>query len=249
MNDNLRLRFQLWAKTRQHLWRVKVAHERITRWLEKVRNPYIAFSTGKDSTCILRLAREQFPNAPAVYFDADCAFPESKAMLEQISNIIIFPTDEPLLTTFHRFGGFDAGPEMERETMRTTVYGPIKRLIVQFGFDGVVYGLRSEENPGTRGRLAEKRGAIFQYKRDDLWACQPIHDWSYNDVWAFIVSHDLPYCGVYDRMWNMPEEDQRLSYWAGETKRRWGRWAWLKRNYPELFNRFAAEFPEVRCYV
>lgn len=249
MNDREKLLFSLHAQTRRFQYRVIQAKERVSRWLDKVDNPYIAFSTGKDSTCILHLVREQRPDIPAVYFDADCSFPESLEMIQTTENIIVFPTIEPLLETFKRFGGFDAGPELERETMRTTVWEPIKRLIAEYGFDGVVYGLRAEENPGTRGRLARKRGAIFQYKRDELWACQPIHDWSYYDVWAFIVSNELPYCGVYDKLWDAPEEDQRLSYWAGETKRRWGRWSWLKRNYPDLFNRFAAEFPEVRCYV
>jgi len=249
VDKSLQLRFQLWAKLRLHQQRVEMARKRVSQWLEKVSNPYIAFSTGKDSTCILALVREQLPDITAVYFDADCAYPESKAMLATTDNVIVYPADEPLLKTFRRFGGFDAGPALERETMRTTVWGPIKRLITEYGFDGVAYGLRAEENPGTRGKLAKYRGAVFQYKRDGLWACQPICDWAYNDIWAFIVSRNLPYCGVYDRMWDMPEEDQRLSYWAGETKRRWGRWAWLKQNYPDLFNRFAAEFPDVRCYT
>jgi 3'-phosphoadenosine 5'-phosphosulfate sulfotransferase (PAPS reductase)/FAD synthetase len=244
----LQHRFELWSSLRQHKRLVEKARRRVGRWLEKVKNPYVAFSTGKDSTCILHLVREQASNVPAVYFDADCAFPESKEMLQQISNVIIYKTDEPLLETFRRFGGFGSR-KLERETMQTTVWGPIKRLIAKYQFDGVAYGLRSEENPSSRGALSQYRGAVFQYKRDSLWACQPIHDWVYADVWAFIVLNSLPYCGVYDKLWDAPEEDQRLSYWAGETKRRWGRWAWLKRNYPELFNQFAAEFPEVRCYV
>jgi len=160
----------------------------------------------------------------------------------------VFFDDEFARWAGKKFGGFDAGPELERETMRTTVWEPISRLIAEYHFDGIAYGLRAEESRG-REMHAQTRGAIFRYKRDGLWGCQPIHDWIYNDVWAFIISNDLPYCGVYDKMWDMPEEDQRLSYWAGETKRRWGRWAFLKRNYPDLFNRFAAEFPEVRCYV
>lgn len=241
-------KFRLHAQLHQHQWRVEQARRRVVNWLSKVNNPYIAFSTGKDSTCVLHLVREQSPNVPAVYFDADCAFPESRQMLQETDNLIKFPATEPLLATFKRFGGFDAGPELERETMRTTVWEPIQRLITEYHFDGVAYGLRAEESHG-REMHAQVRGAIFQYKRDELWGCQPIHDWTYNDVWAFIVSNDLPYCGVYNKMWDMPEEDQRLSYWAGETKRRWGRWAFLKRNYPDLFNRFAAEFPEVRCYV
>lgn len=248
MKQELRLRFELHVKLKLHEWRIKSARQRIAEWLALVKNPYVAFSTGKDSICTLYLVREQRPETPAVYFDANCAFPESEAMLTQTENVVIYPALEPLLETFRRFGGFDSGAELERETMHTTVYEPIKRLIAEYGFDGVAYGLRAEESHG-RAMHARARGAIFQYKRDGLWACQPIHDWSYNDVWAYIVADNLPYCGVYDKMWDMPQEDQRLSYWAGETKRRWGRWAFLKRNYPDLFNRFAAEFPEVRCYV
>ena len=246
--DIPRERFQLWGKLKAHKRRVDFARERIGKWLTRVEKPYVAFSTGKDSTCILHLVREQKPGVQAVYFDADCAFPESKEMLEQTENVIVYPTIEPLLETFRRFGGFGGGAALERETMRTTVYEPIKRLVTEYGFDGVCYGLRAQESHG-RKMNARIRGAVFQYKRDSLWACQPIHDWTYNDVWAFIVSNDLDYCGVYDHMWDMPEEDQRLSYWAGETKRHWGRWAFLKRNYPELFNRFVAEFPEVGLYV
>jgi len=228
---------------------VEQAHRRIAYWLTKVKKPYIAFSTGKDSTCILHLVREQTSDVLAVYFDADCAYPESKKMLARMENVLCFAADEPLLTTFERFGGFDGGLVLERETMRTTVWGPVKRLVEHYGFDGVAYGLRAEENPGTRGKLARYRGSVFQYKRDGLWACQPIYDWEYNDVWAFIVSSGLEYCGVYDKLWDAPEEDQRLSYWAGETKRRWGRWAWLKRNYPELFNKFAARFADARAFI
>jgi len=242
-----RNRFELWAKTGQHLWRVTQARQYVSEWLSYVSNPYIAYSSGKDSTCVLALVREQAPTTPAVYFDADCSFPESAELIDRIG-AIRFKTDEPFLDTLGRFG-FDAGDDLDRATMKSTVWNPIKRLIAEFGFDGVAYGLRAEENLGTRGRLAKKRGAVFQYKRDGLWACQPICDWRYNDVWAFIVSENLSYCGVYDKMWDMPEDDQRISYWAGETKRRHGRWAWLKRNYPELFNRFADKFPEVRCYV
>lgn len=247
MDEKLRRRFLLYARLPVFKRRVQRARERVAQWLDLVKNPYIAFSTGKDSTCILHLVREQRPDIPAVYFDADCSYPESRQTLESTPNTIAFPTEEPLLETFRRFGNFESGPK--DEAMRTTVWEPIKRLLKKYNFDGVCYGLRSEENPKTRGAHARYHGAVFQYKRDGLWGCQPIHDWEYNDVWAYIVVNNLPYCGVYDKLWDSPEEDQRLSYWAGVTKRRYGRLAWLKRCYPELFNRLAAEFPEARGYV
>src|SRR4030042_3087727 len=213
-SDMPRKRFELWSQIRQYQWRVEQARHRVSNWLEHVRNPYVAFSSGKDSTCVLALVKEQMPEVPAVYFDADCSFPESAKLVDRVG-AIRFETDEPFLDTLARFG-FDAGDDLDRATMKSTVWNPIKRLIEQYKFDGVAYGLRSEENPKTSGRLARMRGPVFQYKRDGLWACQPIFDWTYNDVWAFVVSNGLYYCGTYDRMWDMPEEDQRISYWAGE---------------------------------
>jgi len=237
--------FRLYAKLKIHQRAVRLARHRVIQWLEKVKNPYVAFSTGKDSLCVLHLVREQASAVPAVYFDAGAAFPESLELLAATGNVIMFPTLEPILDTLRRFD-FSCGDELENETLR--VCTPIQELLSEYDFDGVAYGLRAEENHG-RAMHAKYRGPIFQYKRDGLWGCQPICDWTYEDVWAFIVSNELPYCKVYDKLWELPREDQRLSYWAGETKRRWGRWAILKKHWPELFNRFAAEFPEARCYV
>jgi 3'-phosphoadenosine 5'-phosphosulfate sulfotransferase (PAPS reductase)/FAD synthetase len=244
--DHYRLRFTLWARTRQHQWRVQQAAQRVTAWLTHVQRPYVAFSGGKDSQCCLHLVRAQAPDTPAVYLDAQCAFPEVTALIEATPHCLAFPADEPFLTTLARYGLHD--DRLERATMQTTVYGPVQRLLAQEGFDGVCYGLRAEESP-QRQRHAQARGAVFQYRRDGVWACQPLWDWRYNDVWAYILTHDLPYCGVYDRLWDAPEADQRVSYWAGETKRRWGRYAWVKRNYPGLWNQLVAAVPEVTAYA
>lgn len=250
MPEDLREVFLIRSRHPQHRRRVELAKERVAEWLARSERPYVAFSTGKDSTCVLHLVREQCSDVPAVYFDADCAFPECHVTLKRVSNTIEFKADEPLLDTFARFGsGFiHGGARIERLTMQSTVWGPKKRLVEQYGFDGVAYGLRAEENPSARGKHARVRGANFRYK-DGVYACQPIHDWSYWDVWAFIVSREIVYCAAYDRMWDMPEDQQRISYWAGETNVRYGRWSWLRRNYPDLFNGFAERFPEVRGYV
>lgn len=246
MPEHLRRAFLLHSQLPIFGRRIRQAKDRVAAWLGAAGHGYCAYSAGKDSQVCLTLVREQDPNIPAIYFDAQCSFPEVDELLDRTTNLIRFPADEPFLETLGRCGL--SGLRVEQETMRTTVYGPIRRLIAKHGFDGVCYGLRAEESRG-RALHAYKRGAIFQYRHNGLWACQPIWDWTYNDVWAFIIWQGLPYCGTYDKLWDAPCEDQRLSYWAGETKRRWGRYAWLKRNYPDLFNKLAAAVPEVRSYV
>ena len=208
--------------------RVERANSVIAEWLECSTNPYIAFSTGKDSTVVLDLVWKQDSTVPAVYFDAQCSYPESAEMLDTMiadgRPVMRWPTEEPFLETLKRMG-LD-NPRLEYETMKKTVWQPIKSLIAKYQFDGVALGLRGEECYGRR-KLYQVRGGLFWQKRDSVWECLPIAQWSYNDVWAYIVSNDLKYCGVYDKLWDAPIDDQRLSFWAGETKRRWGRYAWL----------------------
>jgi len=241
--------FALYAKLKPHHYAVSQAKKAVSAWLAKVQNPYLAFSGGKDSLCVLHLVREQRPDVPAVYFDANNAFPEVEELLAQTPNLIRFQADEPFLETLARYGfGADEAKALDRATMKSTVWNPVNRLIARYQFDGMAYGLRKQESH-RRKVHGLTRGAVFQYKRDGLWGCQPVTDWKYMDVWAYIVSQNLSYCATYDKMWDMPEAEQRISYWAGETNRERGRWAWLKRNYPDLFNQFRQRFPEASCYV
>jgi len=252
MDDNFRRQCQLYAHLNGFGWRIKQARATVAEALEKMQNPYIAFSTGKDSAVMAHLIWQQAPSVRAVYFDADCAFPESTALLERYeaaSHPIVRWPCESILETMRRIGG-PTSDRCEAETMRSTVYRPIKSLLTEYRFDGVFLGLRDEESPGRR-KLAQVRGLLFWQKRDALWECLPVARLTYMDIWAYIVTNGVDYCAVYDKQMELglDPEDCRLSYWAGETKRRWGRWAILKRGWPELFNSFAAEFPEVRGYV
>lgn len=248
MPDTIRRRFEIWSRTGAFRRRVERAEERVAKWLSMTSRPYIAFSGGKDSSCILHLVRAQRPDTPAVYIDADACFPEVSRLLDETPNCIRYPASEPFLVTLARCG--INNDKLGDITMQTTVYEPVERLVAENRFDGCCYGLRAEESKHRR-KHAQVRGAIFKYKSRcrGVIACQPIYDWTYNDVWAYIVANDIPYAGTYDRMWEMPERSQRVSYWAGETNRSRGRYAWLRQYYPDLFEKLASIIPEVKQYV
>lgn len=247
MPDHLRILFTLHSRLPAYRHRVARAFSTTREWLELCQKPYIAFSGGKDSTVILHITRQLAPDTPAIYLDADNCFPEVSDLIDQTPNCTRYPTSEPFLATLKRFG-LDGGKDLDRQTMKSTVYEPVRKLIDEYGYDGCIYGIRAEESHGRR-KSVQVHKEIFFAKGYGVWQCQPIGWWLYRDIWTYIVSNNVPYAGTYDKMWDMPPDDQRVSYWAGETKRRYGRYAWLKRTYPDLWNKLCQELPEVRSYA
>lgn len=247
MPASLQQRFSLHGRLRQHRWRVEQAREAIKHWIGLSSRRYVSFSGGKDSSVVLHLVRSLAPDTPCVYWDADCCFPEVSALIDATPNCTRYATDEPFLDTLARYGLFSDG-DIDRATMQSTVYGPVTRWTRDGAFDGAAYGLRQEESRGRR-MMGRQRGAVFFSQQYEVWQCQPVTTWLYDDIWAYIVTNNVPYAGTYDRMWDMPEREQRVSYWAGETSRTNGRWVWLQRNYPELWNRLCAIIPDARSFT
>jgi 3'-phosphoadenosine 5'-phosphosulfate sulfotransferase (PAPS reductase)/FAD synthetase len=117
------------------------------------------------------------------------------------------------------------------------------------GLDTVLLGLRQEESAIRRMHL-RKFGPLFYSESDKSWHCNPIHDWTWLDVWAYIISNHLDYNRAYDRLEEIgvAPEHQRVGPLAVEQVLGYGQMAILKRGWPELFNRFASEHPEAREY-
>jgi len=235
----------LHARTQEYQTVVASAKQTIYHALQHMKNPYVSFSGGKDSLVMLHLVLEQ-KRVPVVYWDADASNPDTENFLELIVDkwdldMIRFKT-ESMMSVFRKYG--INHPKIEEKTMLATVYRPIKKLMRDYDFDGVFVGLREEESFGRR-QLIRHKGSVFWNKSQGILECLPVAYFSVQDIWAYITSHDLPYNAVYDRQ-SLPRNEIRVSYWCGESAREFGRFVWLKKEYPDLYNKFAAEFPEVR---
>lgn len=231
--------------------KVKKAQADIAEALGHMQRPYVAWSTGKDSTVTLHLVLEQCPTAVAVYYDADCAFPETEEMLRTLPDLWDFKLLRypcvPFLETVARHSHRSAN-DLGKALMKTTVYDPIRAVIAKNSFDGCFLGLRANEAAG-RAKLLYSRKKLFFNQRDAVWQCLPVGWWSAEDVWNYIVDRDLPYNRVYDKTLFEARDEVRVSYWAGSSNKQQGRLVYLKYHYPELFNKLAAINPEVKMFV
>lgn len=68
--------------------KILTTQARLIEWYSKNNgNIYISFSGGKDSTVLLHIARQLFPDIPAVYIDTGLEFPELRDFVKTIDNV------------------------------------------------------------------------------------------------------------------------------------------------------------------
>ncbi len=176
----------------QTLWgerdKVQIAIERL-RAHEPTAGYYLAFSGGKDSQCIYRLAE-----MAGVKFD---------------SHYSVTTVDPPELVQFIK----REYPQVERvhpeqsmwELIVAQGFPPVRRtryccrVLKEQGGHGrvVVTGVRWQESV----RRARRQMTERCYKDGTRTFLHPIIDWSEADVWAFIREQGLPYCSLYDEGW------------------------------------------------
>jgi len=217
----------------------------------------ISFSGGKDSTVMLDLVRRVASDTVAVFADSGAEYPETLDIMAKTANVKTYYPELTILEMYRmvdRYGHTDGeyGSDWHwpmGSIKRCMIYEPMTRAQDELHATGGFIGLRAEESYG-REMLRRIRGKLLQAKAGD-WRCYPMLDWTTEDIWAYIASRNLEYNEVYDILAEIgePREQWRVAPYAGGTALGFGRWATLKRGWPSLFNRFAAEFPEARSYV
>ena len=72
--------------------RVKVekTKQRIKEWVDYYGEDgvYVSFSGGKDSTVLLTIVREMYPNIPAVFCDTGLEYPEIREFVKGFENVV-----------------------------------------------------------------------------------------------------------------------------------------------------------------
>ena len=70
--------------------KIRMTKYRIRQWVEYYGDDgvYVSFSGGKDSTVLLDLVRQMYPNVTAVFVDTGLEYPEIREFVKTFSNVV-----------------------------------------------------------------------------------------------------------------------------------------------------------------
>ena len=214
-----------------------------------MQSPGIAFSGGKDSSIVLHLVRQQVPDTLAFFGDEEWRLPETEALIAATPNVTRTALRDAHAEWFTAWENTRPDPEQALwiEPGKYDEFNYERELL---HLDGKFLGLRADESR-ARGLHLKRHGALHFCQAHELWECSPIASWTVEDVWGYLLARAVPYNRAYDKLCELgvPLEWQRIGPLAQARVLSFGQLAILKRGWPELFNRFAAKYPEARNCV
>ena len=225
---------KLWCRTKHYQSKLAQSRQVVREALETKLKYYIAVSGGKDSTVVYNLVKEQSDCIFGVWSDEEFYLPETKEYIDSLDNVHQVRDNQPHCKWFKTEGDYERMPDYP----------------YSLGCRLAFIGLRKQENSRRRIYL-NKNGMLHYVKKYDQWSCNPIANWTWEDVWTYIHSNKLDYNRAYDvldRIGIHPGK-QRIGPFANRLALGYGQLAILKRGWPNEFNRFAAKYPEARSYV
>lgn len=188
--------FQMWSKTKEYKEKVKSAKKIIKQCLTQFNNPYLAFSGGKDSVAMLCLVLQIQPNIDVWLWDHG-PYLMPRQMQEEIeSNAVKQGVKQKNMVV--RTSKQLQHPDARWDYMRwyRSFFSTLSTLIDEKNWDCVFLGIRREESGARRIRAKEP----FNYTIDcKIPQCYPLHEWTWRDVWACIISNNQPYLDHYDK--------------------------------------------------
>ena len=202
-----------------HLHRLEAESIHIMREVaSELRHPVMLYSTGKDSSVMLHLARKAFhpspPPFPLLHVDTTWKFPEMYAFRDRMAaehgmELLVHVNPEGVE---RGIGPFTHGSALHTDVMKTRA---LRQALEKFGFDAAFGGARrDEERSRAKERVFSFRTAAHRWdprrQRPELWRLYnsrmnpgesirvfPLSDWTELDVWDYIHLEGIPVVPLY----------------------------------------------------
>lgn len=122
--------------------KVATTKQRIREWVRKYGTDgvFVSFSGGKDSTVLLHIARQMYPDIKAVFVDTGLEYPEIRQFVKTFDNVEILRPKMSFVDVIKKYGY----PIISKEVAEC-VYGARRFLQEQLGGGGTKYQYRYEK--------------------------------------------------------------------------------------------------------
>lgn len=210
---------------------LSATQKRIEYLFDNYDNIQLAFSGGKDSTVLFHLINSEAKKRDRkfiLYFqDQEAEYQGTIDFVEWAMsqpNVIPQWYQVPIFMTnaaSHQqlfLWAWGEGEEWVREKNPIAIHSLPKKYPKRFykfnlwvaqqnrrNFEGSfvsIIGLRAEESPDRRFVMFGEDSELFWLRRKtEPHKSYPIIDWSYTDVWKYLIENNLPYNKVYDKMY------------------------------------------------
>jgi phosphoadenosine phosphosulfate reductase len=204
----------------------------VLRWAVNVFHPRLTMATafGPEGCCLIHMLAEIEPGVRIFNLETGYQFPETLELRERIKERYGIEVElvRPELTVAE-YEAEHGGP-LYRHRPDQCCYDrkilPLRRAIV--GYDAWISGIRRDQT--AQRAVAE---TVQWDGKFELTKINPLLSWTKNDVWRFILDHDVPYNLLHDQgypsigCWPCtqavaPGDDERAGRWAGTAKKECG---------------------------
>lgn len=186
MDAKTRSMFLSWSRLDRHETLLEKTRKLLQRAFSKHENVNVAVSGGKDSLVMLHLSKNIKNNLHVWHWDYGIFMPRT------IEREVL-----QILENFNLSGNLHVDRRHSRSRAAAAGYraffATISAHLARNNVTLNLIGLRSEESIARKRRckdLFETNGNVINMF--------PLRDWTWKDVWAYIVSNDMPYPSSYD---------------------------------------------------
>ena len=181
-------------------------------------HPVMLYSVGKDSACMLHLARKAFhpapPPFPLLHVDTTWKFRDMYRLRERMAResgmeLLVWQNPD---AKARGINPFDHGSQVHTDLWKTE---GLKQALDHYGFDAAFGGARrDEEKSRAKERIFSFRAAQHRWdpksQRPELWHLYnsrkhkgesirvfPLSNWTELDIWQYILLEDIPIVPLY----------------------------------------------------
>jgi len=249
--------FLLHSKTKGFKHKIEKAKEKILDAFAKYPKWYVAFSGGKDSLCVVGLCAELGVDVELFSFYDDRAFSFTEEYIRYVAEYFDLDLDFRYFEdrVLNRKYNVNLPSSKQLPDVKEWIDKNIKEKNKNAG---VFMGLRIEESKSRKMHLLKNLGYATQYKTEnerhykESWYCNPVAELNSTDIFAYLLSRNIPIIDIYKRYKMWIPEDPRAIRFHNITPRNFADTMipWLKYHYPDEYKRMIdAGHLEVKEFV